>query len=312
MKAAVLKKYGSVDQFVIKDVPVPELKDSQILIRNYASSVNPVDTLVRKGKMQLLSGSGKEKVIGSDFSGVVLASRSKKFKIGDEVFGFMNSLKGKAYAEIVQVSDDCVVHKPSNLSFTEAAVLPLVGLTAWCGIVTEGKIQEGDRVLVLGCTGGVGSAAVQIAKKFGAYVTGTCSGKHVDFAYQLGCDLVYNYEMESVPETEVYDLIFDATGLFHLSEFENQLTAEALFISTRGGAKDFMSGIESAIEIAFKKRMKVIVVKPNSKDLVALKEMVEKGELKPLIAKTFPIEQIGEAHLMVEEGSFTGKVAVEI
>ena len=312
MKAAVLKKYGSVDQFTIKDIPVPELKDSQILIRNYASSVNPVDTLVRKGKMKLLSGSGKEKVIGSDFSGVVLASRSKKFKIGDEVFGFLNSMKGKAYAEIVQVSDECVVHKPSNLSFTEAAVLPMVGLTAWRGIVTEGKVQEGDRVLVLGCTGGVGSAAVQIAKKFGAYVTGACSAKHVDFAYQLGCNLVYNYEMESVPETEIYDLIFDATGLYHLSDFEQRLTAEAMFISTRGGANDFLSGIESAMEIAFKKKMKVIVVKPKVDELLILKEMVENNELKPLVARTFPIEQIGEAHLMVEEGSFTGKVAVEI
>lgn len=312
MKAAVLKKYGSVDQFTIKDVPVPELKDSQILIRNYASSVNPVDTLVRKGKMKLLSGPGKDKVIGSDFSGVVLASRSKKFKIGDEVFGFLNSMKGKAYAEIVQVSDECVAHKPSNLTFTEAAVLPMVGLTAWRGIVTEGKVQEGDRVLVLGCTGGVGSAAVQIAKKFGAYITGTCSGKHVDFAYQLGCNLVYNYEMESVPDTEMYDLIFDATGLYHLSDFEQHLTAEAMFISTRGGANDFLSGIESAMEIAFKKKMKVIVVKPNVDELLILKEMVENNELKPLVARTFPIEQIAEAHLMVEEGSFTGKVAVEI
>src|SRR5690606_32913285 len=105
MKAAVLKKYGSVDQFIIKDVPVPDLKDKQILIQNYASSVNPVDTLVRQGNMKLLTGPAGEKVIGSDFSGVVLASRSKRFKIGDEVFGFLNSLKGKAYAEIVQVSE---------------------------------------------------------------------------------------------------------------------------------------------------------------------------------------------------------------
>lgn len=312
MKAAVLKKYGSVDQFMIKDIPVPELKDAQILIRNYASSVNPVDTLIRKGKLKLLTGLGGDKVIGSDFSGVVLASRSKRFKIGDEVFGLTNSLKGKAYAEIVQVSEDNVVHKPSGLTFAEAAVLPMVGLTAWCGIFTEGKVQEGDRVLVLGCTGGVGSAAVQIAKSFGAYVTGTCSGKHVDFAYQLGCDLVYNYETESVPETEMYDLIFDATGKYHLKKFEGQLTAEAMFISTRGGANDLMSGIESAMEIAFKKKMKVIVVKPNVKDLLMLKELVESGKLKPLIARSFPIEQIGEAHLMVEEGSFTGKVAVEI
>jgi NADPH:quinone reductase-like Zn-dependent oxidoreductase len=210
------------------------------------------------------------------------------------------------------VSENNVVHKPSNLTFTEAAVLPLVALTAWKGLVTEGKIQSKDRVLILGCTGGVGSAAVQIAKSFGARVTGICSGKHVDFAYQIGCDLVYDYQRESVAEADVFDLAFDATGRYHFKDFEQHLTEEAMFVSTRGGVRNFMSGLEAAIEIAFKKKMKVIMVTPNVKDLLVLKNLVEGGDLKPHIAKTFSIEQIGEAHRMVERGSFIGKVAVEI
>lgn len=312
MKAAVLKKYGSVEQFIIKQMPVPELKDGQILVRNYASSVNPVDTIVRKGKMKILSGVTGDKIIGSDFSGVVMASRSSNFKIGDEVFGFMNSLTGSAYAEIVLVDEQNAVHKPANLSFTEAAVLPLVALTAWKGLVTEGKIQKGDRVLILGCTGGVGSAAVQIARTFGAVISGTCSGKNVAFANEIGCEVVYDYQTEIIPETAIFDLVFDATGMYHMKEYQKHLTAEAMFISTKGGARDFINGVEAAFEIAFKKKMKVIVVKPNVKDLLIIKSMIENGQLKSIIAKTFPIELIGEAHQMMENGGFTGKIAIEI
>lgn len=312
MKAAVLKKYGSVDQFTIKQMPVPELKDGQILVRNYASSVNPVDTLVRQGKMKLLSGVTGEKIIGSDFSGVVMASRSSNFKIGDEVFGFMNSLSGSAYSEIILVDEKNTVHKPTNLSFTEAAVLPLVALTAWKGLVTEGKIQKGDRVLILGCTGGVGSAAVQIARTFGAVISGSCSGKNVAFAKEIGCEFVYDYEKDVIPDTAVYDLIFDATGMYHMKEYQKHLTAEAMFVSTKGGVRDFLNGVEAAFEIAFKKKMKLIVIKPNVKDLLIIKSMVENGQLKPVIAKTFPIESIADAHLMMESGGFTGKIAVEI
>lgn len=312
MKAAVLKKYGTVDQFVIKQMPVPELKDGQILVRNYASSVNPVDTLVRQGKMKLLSGVTGDKIIGSDFSGVVMASRSSNFKIGDEVFGFMNSLTGSAYGEIVLVDEKNTVHKPTNLSFTEAAVLPLVALTAWKGLVTEGNTQKGDRVLIIGCTGGVGSAAVQIARTFGAVISGTCSGKNVAFAKEIGCEVVYDYQTEVIPETAIFDLVFDATGMYHMKEYEKHLTAEAMFISTKGGARDFMNGVEAAFEIAFKKKMKVIVVKPNVKDLLIIKSMIEQGQLKPIIAKAFPIELIGEAHLMMESGGFIGKIAIEI
>ena len=312
MKAAVLHEYGSVESFKIKDIPSPKIKKGQILIRNYASSVNPVDTLVRQGKLRIVSGLLGDKVTGSDFSGTVLDTKSERFKKGDEVFGFLNALKGEAYAEEVSVDEDNAFFKPTNVSFVEAAVLPLVGLTALQGLVNHGEIEGGDDVLILGCTGGVGSAAVQIAKAFHTKVTGTCSAKHMEFARAIGCDSVIDYKSGEVPKGKKFDLIFDATGLYQVKAFKENLTKEALFVSTRGGATDIWSGIEAAVDIFLTRKMEVVVAKPKSNNLRQLKELIEREKVKPVVAKTFPLAKIGAAHKMLEEESFAGKIAIDI
>ncbi|GAB2793652.1 NADP-dependent oxidoreductase [Rhabdobacter roseus] len=311
MKAAVLEKYGSSNQFKIKVMESPQLKDGQILVRNRASSVNPVDTLVRRGTLKLVSGLLGDQIIGADFSGTVIASRSSRFQIGDEVFGFNSAIKGGAYAEEVAVDEEHAALKPTNCSFTEAAVLPLVALTAWQGLVDEGHLKAGNRVLIHGCTGGVGSAAVQVAKSLGAVVTGTCSTPHVAFAQALGCDKVFDYKKEKVPPTLLFDLIFDATGQLAPTEIKDNLAQEALFISTRGGVKDVVSAVDAALNL-IRQRMKVVVVKPKASDLMILKELVESGKVKPYIARTFPLEEVGRAHDMLENESFTGKIAISI
>ncbi|WP_166670752.1 zinc-binding dehydrogenase [Olivibacter sp. XZL3] len=312
MKAAILKKYGTPEQFHFAELDVPVIKEGEILVRNKASSVNPVDILVRQGKLKLLTGISSGQVIGSDFSGVVVASKSARFKEGDEVFGVLNATKGGAYAELLQANGQHAALKPSTLSHTEAAALPMVALTAWQGLVKDGKIQGGDKVLILGCTGGVGSVAVQIAKAFEAKVSGTCSKEHMEFAKSLGCDRILDYEKEKVPSDEKFDLIFDASGFFSISDYKDNLTSDAMFVSTRGGTDDASGIVKAAKGAIFDKRMRIVVEQPNSADLDKIRELVDSGQLKPVVAQTFLFENVAEAHHYMEKESVVGKVVIEI
>ncbi|MCK8494672.1 NAD(P)-dependent alcohol dehydrogenase [Spirosoma sp. RP8] len=311
MKAAVLEHYGDPSEFKIKEVDAPTIEDGQILIRNRASSVNPVDVLVRQGKMRLVSGLFGEQIIGCDFAGTVVESRSSRFKAGDEVFGCKSPMAGHTYAELVAVDADVAALKPETISFTEAASLPTTALTAWQGLLKEGELKSGDQVLINGCTGGVGVAAVQIAKSLGATVTGTCQGDHAETARELGCDQVINYETEPIPKDNRYALIFDAAGKLTFSDVEDSLTPDGLLVTTKPDATDFASAVSSLIDLA-KPRMKLVIVSANAPDLMHVKDLVESGKLRPLIAQTFPLEQVGPAHQMLETDDFVGKITLEI
>lgn len=311
MRAAILEHYGEPEAFTIKDVPTPGIKQGQVLIANIASSVNPVDVLVRKGKTKLLTGLIGGHLIGSDFSGTVIGSESDRFKPGDEVFGMNNAVNGGgAYAEQIVAHENATALKPANLSFAQAAVLPLVALTAWQSLVDEGKIGNGYRVLIMGCTGGVGIPAVQIAHTFQSAVTGTCSGKHMAFAQSIGVNRVVDYNNMDVLKDEKFDLIFDASGHFTISDMKSNLTEEAMFVSTRGGTDDLKGVAEALLDLTFKKRMKIVRVNANPADLDKIRTMAETGALTPHIAATFPLEQLAAAHRMQEEGGFTGKIAI--
>ncbi|QJD97423.1 NAD(P)-dependent alcohol dehydrogenase [Mucilaginibacter robiniae] len=312
MKAAIIEGYGEADKFTLKEVPTPELEDCQILINNKASSVNPVDVLVRKGKLKLMTGLFGEHIIGSDFSGVVIASKSKKFKVGDEVYGFKNALKGHAYAEQVAVDEDNAALKPVGLSFTEAASLPLAASTAWQAMVEDGKLKQGARVLINGCTGGVGTAAVQIAKSFECHITGVCNGKNADFAKSLGCDVVIDYKKEKIPENEQYDLFFDANGGLTISDVKSNIAPEGMFVSTRGGMDGVKGAITGAVDVLLQSKMKIVQVVPKTIDLQKLQLLVDQGKLKPYVTATFSLAELQQAHEMQEQGGFTGKIAVAI
>ena len=312
MKAAIIEHYGSPQEFKMKDLPRPEIKTGQILVENKASSVNPIDTIVRKGKTLLVTGMTGDVLLGSDFSGIVIESKSDRFQVGDEVFGLNPAIKGGSYAQQIIVDAENAVSKPSNLSFTEAAVLPLVTLTGWQGMVTEGKLKQGNHILITGCTGGVGLVAVQIAKTFNAEITGTCSDKNADFARSIGVDHVVIYDQDKIPESTKFDLIFDASGHFTIDDMKINLTDEAMFVSTKGGADSLKGAVDAAIDLAFQKRMKIIMMVPNQVDLNKIRELAESGKLKAHIAKTFQLEELPQAHQMMEDGGFTGKIAIEI
>ncbi|MGK9120005.1 zinc-binding dehydrogenase [Olivibacter jilunii] len=312
MKAAILKKYGTPEQLHFADIDVPKIKQGEILVRNKASSVNPVDILVRQGKLKFLTGISNGQVIGSDFSGVVIASKSARFAEGDEVFGVLNATKGGAYAELLVAHEENAAFKPSKLTHTEAAALPMVALTAWQGLVKDGRIVRGSKVLILGCTGGVGSAAVQIAKVFEAKITGTCSEEHKEFAKSLGCDRVFDYEQEKLPADEKFDLIFDASGFFTISDYKDNLTPDAMFVSTRGGASGVSGLAKAAKDVILDKQMRIVVEQPTFVDLDKIRELADSGKLKPVLAQTFLFEHIAEAHRYMEKESVVGKVVIEI
>jgi NADPH:quinone reductase-like Zn-dependent oxidoreductase len=312
MKAALIEHYGDPEEFIIKELPTPEIKEGQILIRNRASSVNPIDTLVRQGLTKLITGLIGDLLLGSDFSGTVVASKSDRFKAGDEVFGLNSAIKGGSYAQEIVAEADQTALKPAGLSFTEAAVLPLVSLTAWQGMVDDGKLKSGDRIFITGCTGGVGAVAVQIAKALGTHVTGTCSAAHRDFATSLGVDRVLIYDQEKLAPDQKFDLIFDASGHYTISDMKENLTEKAMFVSTKGGADGFRGVMDAASDLIFQKRMKIVKMNPRSADLEKIKGLVEQEKLKPYIAKTFPLEQIAQAHRMMEKSGFIGKIAIAI
>ena len=312
MKAAIIEHYGSPGEFKIKDLPTPKIKEGQVLIQNKASSVNPVDTLVRQGKTMLVTGIIGDQVLGSDFSGIVIESKSNRFAPGDEVFGVNVALKGGAYAQEIIADQDHVYFKPSNLTFIEAAVLPLVSLTAWQGLVHDGHIKPGYRVLITGCTGGVGMVAVQIAKTFDAHVTGTCSKANEDFARLLGVDEIVKYDQEQLSDDQKFELIFDASGHFTIDDFKTHLTEKAMFVSTKGGADSFKGMVQAAWDVAFERRMKIVVMKAHADNLEKIAKLATDGKIKPYIAKTFLLEDLASAHVMMEQESFNGKIAIDI
>jgi NADPH:quinone reductase-like Zn-dependent oxidoreductase len=311
MKAAVLAHYGSTQAFRINDIAAPTLRAGQLLVRNYASSVNPVDVLARRGWLRVASGLWGAPVLGSDFCGVVTATRSRHFGVGDEVWGFVSPATGHAYAEQVAVPEREAAHKPAGLSYTEAAALPLAGLTAYQALVRLGRLKAGQRVLINGCTGGVGTAAVQIARALGAHVTGTCRGQRRAVAHALGCHEVLDYQTQPLPQNQSFDLMLDTAAQLTLSGIARSLTATGLLVTAKPNYASVARALTSALDLLHP-RMKMVRVQSRPADLLALKELVEQGKLKPYLARTFPLEEIAQAHALLERGGLVGKVAIEI
>lgn len=312
MKAAVIEKKGTDPRFKIKELPRPIIKSGQVLVRNYASSVNPIDVMARNGRALLASAGFSNQVIGSDFCGKVLQSKSRLFKEGDEVFGMISAIKGGAYAEELTVNADQIALKPKNLDYVEAAVIPLVGLTAYQGLFKVGRIQEKENILITGCTGGVGSMAVQLARTLDCHISGLCSEKHRAYAHSVGCDVVIDYQNQQIPSGARFDLIFDAAGMYTYSDLKHHLNEQGLFVTTRGETNNIKGLVKTAVDVVFEPYMKFVFVKPNADDLNVLKEMIEQGKLKLHIEKTFLLNQLTEAQRMMKNGGFVGKIGVDI
>ena len=313
MKAVAFDRYGSAEELQYRELEKPIAKSNELLVRVRASSVNPVDWKIRQGHLQLLTGFNFPKIVGSDISGVVVevGGEVTKFKVGDEVYTFLNPIAGGACAEYAVVAESSAAIKPKNITHTEAAAVPIAGLTALQALRDLGEIQAEKKVLINGASGGVGIFAVQVAKAMNAEVTGVCSAKNRDFVKGLGADLVLDYaEVDFTKQLQKYDIILDAVGTKTFAECENVLQAEGVYISTLPSFDNlapllmswFLSG----------KKAKLIVANPNSADLGILRELIESDRVDPIVDRTYSLAEVAAAHVYSETGRAVGKIAIAI
>ncbi len=315
MKAIITKAYGSVDVLSVENIEIPTIQEDEILVQVKAASINPLDWRIRTGEMKIMTGKTPPRILGSDYAGVVskVGKNIKKHKIGDEVFGLIDIVKTKegTYAEYVKVKENDINIKPKNSSFEEAASLPLVSLTSYQAFVNVAEAKKGNKVLINGCSGGVGSAAVQIGKALGYEITGVCSTKNVEFSKALGADNVIDYQKENVlNKNEKYDIIFDTVGNLKFSLSQKLLKEKGTYVTT---AVTLPGMIFSPITNMFRsKKSKFVIVKPDAENLNSIKQMVENEELKGQVSKIFNLENVKEAHQMSQSGGFNGKLVLKM
>src|ERR687893_2754071 len=323
MKAIVRDEYGSPDVLELKDIDKPEIEDEEVLVRVHAAGVGRDVWHVMTGLPYpiRLAGYGlrtpKNPIIGSDVAGVVEAvgKNVTRFQPGDEVFGI-----GKgSYAEYVCARENKLVHKPANLTFEQAAVVAISGLTALQGLRDHGKVRPGQEVLVIGASGGVGTYAVQLAKAFGACVTGVCSTPKVDLVRSIGADHVIDYTRDDFAEGEqCYELILDIGGNSTLSRLRRALTPQGTLVIVGGeGGGRWLGGTDRQLRAMMlspfvSQKLGTFVNKENYEDLIVLKELIESGKVTPIIDRTYPLAEVPEAIRYLEEGHARGKVVISV
>jgi NADPH:quinone reductase-like Zn-dependent oxidoreductase len=313
MKAVVMLEYGSADVLKVRDIEEPRIKDNEILVRVVGSSVNPVDCKVRKGDVKLFSGVKVPRRLGSDYAGVVegVGHNVRSVEVGDEVYGMVKAFTGDAYAELITVTEDEIALKPKDLSFTEAAVLPLVGLTVHQLFYDVVSVSSGSKVLVNGCSGGLGHIAVQMAKHLGCNVTGVCSASNAEYAKSIGANKVIDYRKENIYESEdQYDLFFDAVANSSYKKAKSSLKKDGVYVSSIPSFENMI--LAPMLNIVKSKKQKYLWVSPNARSLKALGDLVESAGIRPTIDKIYSIDDVVDAHLYSETGRVVGKVALKV
>lgn len=316
MKAIVQTGYGSPTVLGLSEIPTPEPGDNEVLVRVHAAAIHAGDFFAMRGVpvvVRLYVGLPRPKgyVQGQDAAGTVQAVGQKvtRFKPGDEVFGPC----GRACAEYACAAEDRFVPKPESLTFAQAAAMPTSALAALQGLRDAGRVRQGQRVLINGASGGVGTFAVQIAKAFGAETTGVCSTRNVDMVRSIGADHVIDYTHEDFTETgQTYDLILDNVGNRSFAECRHALTPNGSYLPNTGNAG--LSFVLSAFlrSIVVHQQGRPFFSMPNHGDLVALKEMTETGRVTPVIDRTYDLDETPRALAYLGEGHARGKVVIAV
>jgi NADPH:quinone reductase-like Zn-dependent oxidoreductase len=319
MKAIVYTKFGSPkDVLEYKEVEKPTPKDNEILVKIYASSINDGDKSFIKGVFLVrLMGFGllkpKYTIPGGDIAGQVEAvgRNVKQFQPGDEIFGDIGASGFGAFAEYVCVPENTLALKPVNITYEEAAAVPQYALVALQGLRDKGKIQSGQKVLINGASGGVGTFAVQIAKSYGAEVTGVCSTKNLNKVRSIGADHVIDYTQKDFTKSEErYDLIFDSVANRSISDYIRALSPKGNYVSVAFNPSSLFLG--PLITMTGSKKVTQLSHEPNVKDLVYMKELIEADKVVPVIARRYPLSETAEAFRYFEEGHPSGKVVITV
>ncbi len=323
MKAIVYEKYGPPDVLELKEVEKPTPKDDEVLIKIHAASLNAKDWRYLRADPFLvrLMGGGllkpKHKILGADIAGQVEAvgRNVKEFSPGDEVFGDICESGYGGFAEYASASENALAEKPANLTFEEAAAVPLAAVSALQGLRDKGQIQPGQKVLINGASGGMGTFAVQIAKSFGAEVTAVCSTRNLDMVRSIGADHVIDYTKEDFTKNgQRYDLILAVDGYHSIFDYKRALSPKGIYVMVGGTMAQMYQAmlLGPFISMTGSKKMRILSAGPNQKDLIFLKELLLAGKIKPVIDRVYPLSDVPQAIRYLEEEHARGKVVITL
>lgn len=320
MKAIVSNQYGSPDTLEYKEVEKPVANENQVLVKIQAASINKGNLILLKGEpylARLAFGLRKPKfqIPGGDIAGTVVevGKNVKQFQLGDEVYGDLSGYGWGGFAEYAAVPEEAIAPKPSNLTFEEAAAVPMAALTAFQSLRNKGKIQEGQKVLIYGASGGVGTFAVQFAKAFGAEVTAVCSTRNVEMVESIGADHVIDYKKQDFSRIiDSYDLIIGANGMQPIKFYVRVLSPNGKFVHVGGSERQLFQTMLTGpwISITSGKKVSSFLQRPNQKDLILIQELIEAGEVTPVIDRHYKFTEIPEAFKYFSEGHAKGKVVI--
>ncbi|MBG0964694.1 NADP-dependent oxidoreductase [Bacillus sp. SRB1LM] len=331
MKAMIIDKYGKVPMRMA-EVPTPEINEYEVLAEIYAASINPIDFKIRDGKVKMLLKYEMPLILGNDFSGVItkVGSKVTRFKVGDEIYARPRKNKIGTFAEYIAIHEDDIALKPKNLSFEEAASIPLVGLTSYQALHDIMQLQKGQKILIHAGSGGVGTFAIQLAKIMGATVTTTASEAGANLVKSLGADEIINYKTEKFEDIlKDYDAVFDTIGGTTLEKSFNIIKSGGNIVSVSGMpnarfGKEFGSGFFktllfslaskklTALEKKHNARYSFLFMKPSGDQLRTIANYIEAGKIKPVIDRVFPFEDAQKAMEYSEAGRAKGKIIVKI
>ena len=318
MKAVVYRKYGSPDVLQLEDIEKPVPKETEVLIKVHATSVSPLDWHFRSGSpflARIMAGGflkPKIGILGFDVAGEIesVGRRTQRLKEGHQVYGRVPPGVNGANSEYVCVPEEEVIAKPASMTYEEAAAVPAAATTAlW--FLRAGGIQSGQRVLVNGASGGLGTFAIQLAKSFGAEVTAVCSTTNLELVRSLGADEVIDYTKEDFTKSgEIYDIIFDAVGKNSFPNCISSLNRKGVYLSTILTFQGIFYMLGTSV--IGSKKAGVKIAKPSAEDLRFVNDLIEAGKVKSVIDRCFPLEQIAEAHRHAETGHVKGKIIVTV
>lgn len=322
MKAIVYNKYGPPDVLKLTEVEKPIPQDNQVLVKIHATSLNYGNLVLLKGEPFLARFAfgllkPKYSIPGGDIAGHVEAVGKDvtQFQPGNEVFGDLSGCGWGGFAEYVSVPENALALKPANLSFEEAAAVPMAGVTALQCLRDRGKIQSGQKVLINGASGGVGTFAVQIAKSFGVEVTGVCSTRNLDILRSIGADHAIDYTKEDfTKKTQSYDLILGINGYQPISAYKRLLRPNGNFVHVGGSGSQLFQAMVLGpwLSMMGGKKMSSFLQRSNQKDLIYIKELLETGKVKPVIDRCYTLNELPEAFKYFEEGHSQGKVVITV
>jgi NADPH:quinone reductase-like Zn-dependent oxidoreductase len=322
MKAVVYTEYGSPDVLHVTEVAKPVPQDHEVLIKVYAASVNAADWHLLRGapavvRLEFGLRKPKKTILGADIAGRVEAvgRMVTQLQPGDDVFGNVSGCGWGGFAEYVCAEEQAVVRKPANVTFEQAAAVPMAAVTALQALRTKGQLQPGQKVLINGASGGVGTFAVQIAKALGADVAGVCSTEKMDLVRAIGANRVIDYTREDFTQAgPQYDLILAANGYHSLFAYKRALRPRGTYVMTGGSTGQMFQAILLGpwISLTGKQKMGNILSRPSHQDLAFIGELLESGQVVPVIDRTYPLSAVPDAIRYVEAGHAKGKVVITV